>query len=109
MLLQKKACKKLEGKILAHHQEKRKGELKLVAADECAMVSQQQLRRSDLTLKEAIVDERKFGGRVVAMFGDPVQLPAAMASTAWTGTYRQRFDQLELVHGICNHCEVDRK
>ena len=90
----KKACKKLEGKRLAHCQEKCKGKLKLVVIDGHTMMSQQQLHQVCLRLKEAMVNERNFGGRTVVMFGAPAQLPPAMANSVWIGAHWQCFDQL---------------
>ena len=69
---------------MAHCQEKHKGELKLVVIDEHTMMSQQQSHQVDLRLKETMVNERKCGGWVVVMFGDPAQLPPVMANSMWT-------------------------
>ena len=77
----KKGHKKLSAKRLACCQDKHKGKLKLVVIDEYTMMSQQQLHQVDLRLREIMVDERKFGGCVVAMFGDPAQLPPVMANS----------------------------
>ena len=68
----KKGYKKVPAKRLAHCQEKHKGKLKLVVIDEHTMMSQQQLHQVAFRLKEMMVDDRKFGGCVVVMFGDPV-------------------------------------
>ena len=52
--------------------------------DDHTMMSQQQLHQVHLRLKETIVDERKFGGCVVVMFGDPAQLSPVMDNSIWT-------------------------
>ena len=80
----KKGCKKLSAKRLAHYQDKHKGKLKLVVVDEYTMMSQQQLHQVDLRLREIVIDERKFEGSAVVMFGNPAQLPPVMANSLWT-------------------------
>ena len=81
----KNGLQEIRRERLAFHQEKCKGKLKLVAMDECTMTSQQQSQQVDLRLKETMVDERKFGRRVLVMFGDPAQLPPVMANRMLVG------------------------
>ena len=52
--------------------------------DEHTIISQQQLHQVDLRLKETMVDERKFGGYVIVMVGNPAQMPPVMANSILT-------------------------
>ena len=101
----KKGYKKLSAKRLAYYQEKYKGKLKLVVIDEYTMMSQQQLHQVDLRLREIMVDEKKFGGCVVVMFGDPAQLPPVMANSLWTDVCTGD----EFAHRIYYRNKIDRK
>ena len=78
-----KGLQKVVRKKIGALSKKHEGKLNLVVADERTTMSQQQSHQVDLSLKEAMVDERKFGRCAVVMLGDLAQLPPVMATSLW--------------------------